>query len=96
MIMTFPLTRRLKYLNEWVEVPLWVKYLALDVRMRGNKADLIGFSHKPYLAVTHCNWFISKRKVETRQEIIGVSTSINSEYNDEKFHRHSLQRMPDL
>lgn len=96
MIITIPTYRKIMYHGQVIEVPVWVKYLAMRVRVRGNKADLVGFSHKPYLAVTHCNWFIAKRKAETRMEDIGVVTDVTAEYNDRKFHMHSLFKMPEM
>ena len=96
MIITIPTYRKVMYHGQVIEVPLWVKYIAMSVRMRGNKADLIGFSHKPYLTVTHCNWFISKDKKEPREEIIGHVTGVNVDYNDELFHRRSLLKLPEM
>lgn len=96
MIITIPTYRKVIYHGQVIEVPLWVKYIAMRVRPRGNKADLVGFSHKPYLAVTHCNWFISKDKKEPRMEDIGVVTDVTAEYNDRVFHRRSLYKVPEM
>lgn len=96
MIITIPTYRKIMYHGQVIEVPLWVKYIAMDVRMRGNKADLVGFSHKPYLAPRFCRWALNTNAKEPRQERIGHVTGVIAEHNDVAFHMATLYKVPEM
>lgn len=66
MIITYPITKPFNYMGQTIEVPLWVKYVALLPRPQKSKnASLIGFSKKPKLTENYI-W-----KSSGRQEEIG-------------------------
>lgn len=71
MIITFPVTKSFNYMGQTIEVPLWVKYVALLPRPQKSKnASLIGFSRKPKLTENYI-W-----KSSGRQEEIGFCDCI--------------------
>lgn len=64
MIITYPITKSFNYMGQTIEVPLWVKYVALLPRPQKSKnASLIGFSKKPKLTENYI-WMSSGRQEE--------------------------------
>lgn len=64
MIITYPITKSFNYMGQTIEVPLWVKYVALLPRPQKSKnASLIGFSKKPKLTENYI-WNSSGRQEE--------------------------------
>lgn len=60
------------YLNQKIEVPLWVKYIAAYPMTYGSSSSaLIGFSHKPKFTKTGV-WKIPSQYKNSKQEQIGI------------------------
>ena len=60
------------YLNQKIEVPLWVKYIAVYPMTYGSSSSaLIGFSHKPKFTKTGI-WKIPPQYKNAKQEQIGI------------------------
>ncbi|QHJ80279.1 MAG: hypothetical protein [Caudoviricetes sp.] len=60
------------YLNQKIEVPLWVKYIAAYPMTYGSSSSaLIGFSHKPKFTKTGI-WKIPSQYKNSKQEQIGI------------------------
>ncbi len=60
------------YLNQKIEIPLWVKYIAAYPMTYGSSSSaLIGFSHKPKLTKTGI-WKIPPQNKNSKQEQIGI------------------------
>lgn len=71
-VITYPTHKIALYLNQKIEVPLWVKYIAAYPMTYGSSSSaLIGFSHKPQLTNTGI-WKISSKQKNGRQEQIGI------------------------
>lgn len=71
MIITYPVTKSFNYMGQTIEIPLWVKYVAMLPRPQKSKnASLIGFSKKPKLTENYI-W-----KSSGRQEEIGFCSYI--------------------
>ncbi|UEN68815.1 gp19 [Shigella virus Moo19] len=71
-VITYPTHKIALYMGQKVEVPLWVKYLAVLPMMYGHSSSaLIGFSHKPKFTKTGI-WKISSQYKNTKQEQIGI------------------------
>lgn len=68
MIVTYPTGKTVEYMGHTIQVPHWVKYIALLPRQyKSANTSLIGFSKKPkltkkqYLGIlweTRRNWFL--------------------------------------
>lgn len=80
-VMTFSTYRTVEFLTQKVEVPIWVKYLAIKARPNSVNADIIGFSHKPYIT-TKALWRFNPNLVNTKQEVIGVVTNGNFKFGN--------------
>lgn len=93
-IVTFPTYRRVVYMGQQIEVPLWVRYLGIKPRIRGNKADLIGFSHKPYITARHANWRLPTHSNGTK-EILGFVTNCGIRYDDSANVFKTLVKLPE-
>lgn len=96
MIITYPTYKIIRYHGHDIEIPLWVNYLAMSVRPGANKANLIGFSHKPFLKVRHCTWGFNTNAVNPREEVIGYVTDVTAAYNDRAFHLRTLTKVGNL
>lgn len=64
MIITYPTSKTVEYMNHTVRVPNWVKYVALLPRQyKSANTSLIGFSKKPKLTENNI-WVSSGRQEE--------------------------------
>lgn len=71
-VITYPTHKIPLYLNQKIEVPLWVKYIAAYPMTYGSSGSaLIGFNHKPHFTKTGI-WKISTKYKNTKQEQIGI------------------------
>lgn len=71
-VITYPTHKIALYLNQRIEVPLWVKYLAAYPMMHGHSSSaLIGFSHKPKFTKTSI-WKIPLQYRNSKQKQIGI------------------------
>lgn len=71
-VITYPTHKIALYLNQKIEVPLWVKYIAAYPMTYGSSSSaLIGFSHKPKFTKTGI-WKIDHKIKNSRQEQIGI------------------------
>lgn len=71
-VITYPTHKIALYLNQKIEVPLWVKYIAAYPMTYGSSSSaLIGFSHKPKFTKTGI-WKIPPQHKKSRQEQIGI------------------------
>ena len=71
-VITYPTHKIALYLNQKIEVPLWVKYIAAYPMTYGSSSSaLIGFSHKPIFTKTGV-WKIHAKFKNSRQEQIGI------------------------
>lgn len=71
-VITYPTHKIALYLNQKIEVPLWVKYIAAYPMTYGSSSSaLIGFSHKPKFTESGI-WKISSKCKKSRQEQIGI------------------------
>ncbi len=71
-IITYPTHKIALYLNQKIEVPLWVKYIAVYPNTYGSSGSaLIGFSHKPKFTKNGI-WKIDRKIKNSRQEQIGI------------------------
>lgn len=94
-IITFPTCKRVVYMGQLIEVPMWVKYLGIKPRIRGDKADLIGFSHKPYITARLANWRLQTNNVGGRKEVIGYMTHCDIKFDDSANVFKTLVKLPE-
>lgn len=80
-IITYPTHQIVLYMGQKIEVPLWVKYIAvLPHEFGNNSSSLIGFSHKPILTKNGI-WTIKYGR-EKVQEEIGIIRNFKPAPND--------------
>lgn len=89
-VMTFATYKLVEYLDQKIEVPLWVRYIAIAPRQRGENADLIGASYKPTISARIPKWLHHK---ESRVEIIGVVTNCDIRTSQEAY--QTLRKLPE-
>lgn len=94
IIVTFPLYKKVRFMDHLIEVPMWVRYLAIKPRVSGNKADIIGFTHKPYITARHANWRLPSTSNGTK-EILGYITECNIKFNDSARIFSTLIKLPE-
>ena len=71
-VITYPTHKMALYLNQKIEVPFWVKYIAAYPNTYGRSSSaLIGFSHKPIFTKIGV-WKIHAKFKNSRQEQIGI------------------------
>lgn len=71
-VITYPTHKIALYLNQKIEVPLWVKYIAAYPMTYGSSSSaLIGFSHKPKFTKIGI-WKIPSQYKNSKQEQIGI------------------------
>ncbi|UVK80490.1 hypothetical protein [Escherichia phage vB_EcoM_PD205] len=64
MIITYPTGKTVEYMKHTIQVPHWVKYIALYTRQyKSANTSLIGFSKKPKLTKNNI-WVSSGRQEE--------------------------------
>lgn len=81
-ILTFSTYKLVTYMDQQIEVPLWVKYIAIQPRQRGSNANLIGASNKPTISARTPNWSVKRGQ---RIEIIGAVTCSNIRTSQEAY-----------
>lgn len=92
-IITFPLYKKVLYMGQLIEVPLWTNYIGIKPRVRGNKADVIAFSHKPRITAigqwrlpTHSNGVM---------ETIGYVSECSIKFDDSANIFKTLVKLPE-
>ena len=70
-IIAFPTHRVIYYMEQEIEVPLWVRYVAAYPGSYGKFVSLIGFANKPRVTKNGV-WLIPSSFKERQQEEIGV------------------------
>lgn len=70
-IITYTTHKIALYLNQKIEVPLWVNYIAVLPMTYNDSSFLIGFSHKPIFTKSGI-WKIKYKSKNMKQEQIGV------------------------
>lgn len=83
-IITFPTHRVIHYMEQDIEVPLWVRYVAAYPGNYGKFISLIGFANKPRVTKNGI-WLIPKTFKDRQQEEIGVIR--HSDINKTNFHK---------
>lgn len=82
-IITFPTHKVIRYMNQDIEVPLWVRYVAAYPGNFGSYVSLIGFANKPYITKSKI-WSIRPSFKDRNQAEIGIVR--HSEITKENFH----------
>lgn len=82
-IITLPTYRVIHYMEQDIEVPLWVRYVAAYPGNYGNLVSLLGFASKPRVTKNGI-WLIPKTFKDRQQEEIGVIR--HSDINKTNFH----------
>lgn len=93
-IITYPTYRKVLFLGQQIEIPLWVKYIALKPRMRSDKADIIGFTHKPYITARYAKWRLPTYSNGT-MEPIGYVTECSIKFDDSANIFKTLTKVPE-
>lgn len=93
-IITFPLYKKVLYMEQLIEVPIWVRYLAIKPRISGSKADLIGFTHKPWITARHANWRLPSTCNGT-METLGFLSECKIKHNDSGSIFSTLVKLPE-
>lgn len=91
---TYPTYKKVLFLEQQIEVPLWVKYLALKPRVRGDKADIIGFTHKPHITARFAQWRLPTHSNGT-MEPIGYATECSIKFDDSANVFKTLTKVPE-
>jgi hypothetical protein len=89
-IITYSMYKTVEFMGNRLEIPPWIKYLALAPRTREGKADVIAFSHKPRIksGLWHSN------VAGSRKEAIGFASDCPIKYGDDIAIYKTLFKVP--
>lgn len=89
-IITYATYKLVIYMDQKIEVPLWVRYIAIAPRQRGNNADLVGCSNKPTISARIPKWSVKR---DHRMEVIGSVTNCTIKTSQEAY--QTLRKLPE-
>lgn len=95
MIVMIPTSKTVVFMGEKIQVPWWCKYIALDGGVNGKKADIVGFTHKPYITHRYARWALNTNAKDGRMEKIGYVTNYNIKWDDAEAHLQTLIKLPE-